>query len=350
MLTRQEHVTPYMLLLASFQILLGRHSGQTDVLVGSPIAHRAHAAIEGVMGCFVNTLVLRTSLGGGPSVRQLLQRVRETALDAYAHQDVPFELLVDTLAVDRDPRRSPLVQAMFALDNTPPEALHLAGVSIEALDVGGSAAHFDLGLTATARGDAWHASLTYSTDLFESASAQRLLHRWQTLVDAIATDPGQRVDALPLLSPAERAQVLTQWIGVGQPASHTCVHTRLEMRADQQPDAVAVVCGDLHLTQAGLHGRANQLARALRRRGVGPETRVGLCVDRSADAAIGLIGILKAGAAYVPRSVSIGTGRRLPRSRSPRPRWPCCPSTWRTSSTRPDRPVCRKARPSRTRR
>ncbi|HEV2733950.1 MAG TPA: amino acid adenylation domain-containing protein, partial [Longimicrobiaceae bacterium] len=299
-LARRESATPYMVLLAAFQVLLSRWSGMEDVVVGTPIAGRTRAETEGVIGMFVNTLALRTDLCGDPAFTELLGRVREGTLGAYAHQELPFERLVDELQPERTLSHSPLFQVMFVLQNTPGGALEIPGATVTPLEreLGGS--QFDLTLTVAEREHGWRAAVQYSTDLFDDSTIRRMLDRLGVLLAGIAASPAERIAALPLL-PAEEAARIASFgaAGRGFPATGT-LHGRFSARAERSPGAVAVVSGEERLTYAELDRRADRLARRLRALGVGPEVRVALCLERGLEMLVSLLAVLRAGGAYVP--------------------------------------------------
>ncbi len=302
-LSRQEGCTPFMTLLAAFQTLLGRYSGQTDISVGSPIANRNRAEIEGLIGVFINTLVFRTDLSGEPTFRQLLHRVRERALGAYAHQDLPFEMLVEKLQPERDMSHAPFFQVMFILQNAPNRAEELPGLRLEQLDVDMGTATFDLTLSMAEEFDGFDASVEYNTDIFDRTTIERLLGHFRNLLDGAVTAPDQRISRLPLLGQAERRQILVEWNDTardyldGRPA---LLHELFEAQAARTPEAPAVVADGASLTYAELNARANQLAHHLRELGVGPETVVGIAAEKSLETIIGVFGVLKAGGAYLP--------------------------------------------------
>ncbi|MHB8524061.1 MAG: amino acid adenylation domain-containing protein, partial [Limisphaerales bacterium] len=300
-LSRQENVTLFMLLLAAFKTLLHRYTGQEDILVGSPIAGRTRIETEGLIGFFLNTLVLRTDLAGDPTFRECLKRVRQVALDAYAHQDVPLEKLVDDLQPQRDLSRSPLFQILFILQNTPLPPLKLEALKLTPIPLDTGTAKFDLTLSLEETGDTLAGYAEYNTDLFEADTIRRLLGHFQTLLAGIVADPDQRLSRLPLLTDAERHQLLVDWnrTDADYPRDR-CLHHLFEHQARLTPDAVAVVCEEQSLTYRQLDHRANRLAHQLRRLGVGPDTLVALCLERSLDLVVGLWAILKAGGAYVP--------------------------------------------------
>jgi amino acid adenylation domain-containing protein/non-ribosomal peptide synthase protein (TIGR01720 family) len=300
-LSQREGVTPFMTLLAAFQTLLHRYSGQDDISVGSPIAGRDRAALEGLIGFFVNTLVHRTRLSGNPTFRELLGRVKEAALGAYAHQDLPFEKLVEELNPERDLSRSPLFQVRFTYRTDPLPELKLPGLAVRALELESLTSKFDLGLTLMETADGFTGTLEYSTDLFEAPTLARMMEHLRTLLEAIVVDPGQRLSELPLLSPEERQRVLVEWNATkAELPREACAHRLFEAQAARTPQALAVAFGEDVLTYAELDRRANRLAHHLRSLGVGPETRVGLCLERSLEVPVAMLAILKAGGAFVP--------------------------------------------------
>ncbi|MBZ4423368.1 condensation domain-containing protein, partial [Myxococcus sp. RHSTA-1-4] len=301
-LAQREGATPFMLLLAAYQLLLSRYSGQEDIVVGSPIAGRRFSELESLIGFFINTLVLRARPEGQLSFLGLLRQVRETTLGAYAHQDVPFEKLVEELQPVRDLSRSPLFQAFFTLQNTPTQDVRLPSLSLRPLDVqGGEVAKFELNLTLSETPGGFLGQLQFSPDLFTEATAARMVRHLQVLLEAIVSQPDQRLSELPLLTPSERQQVLVDWnTTTSSVPADSCFHHAFELQVARTPDAPAVRCEDSVLTYAQLDARANQLAWHLRSLGVGPETCVALCLDRSVDTLVALLGVWKAGGAYVP--------------------------------------------------
>ena len=299
--SQQAGVTLFMTLLAAFQTLLYRYTGQPDVIVGSPIAGRNRSETEGLIGFFVNTLVLRTDLSDNPSFHTLVQRVRDVTLGAYVHQDVPFEKLVEELQPQRDLSRSPLFQVMFVLHNTPAVAVQLPGVTVTLLDVPHETALFDLTLSLTDSEQGLTGWWEYNRDLFDAATIERMAGHYQTILRSITAHPAHSLADLPLLTAAEQRQLLC-W---SQPAAtpypdDTCLHDLIAEQCTRTPTAIAVRDDTEALSYADLHTHANQLAHALQRRGVGPETLVGICVERSPHMLVGLLGILKAGGAYLP--------------------------------------------------
>ncbi|MGH3582238.1 MAG: non-ribosomal peptide synthetase, partial [Mycobacterium sp.] len=300
-LGRREGATLYMVLLAAYQALLKAYSGQDDIVVGSPIAGRRRQELEGLIGFFVNTLVLRTDLSGDPTFRELLGRVKETALGAYAHQDLPFEKLVEELRPVRDLSRQPVFQAVLALQNAPMGALEAPGLTLRPAGGAQVTSQFDLSLFVWETADGLQGYLEYATDLFERSTIERLSGHLEVLLDGIVADPGRRLSALPVLGAAERRLVVEEWNATqaAYPAER-CVHELFAEQAARTPDAVAVVFEDDRLTYGELEARSNQLAHHLRELGVGCETIVALCVERSLEMVVGLLGILKAGGTYLP--------------------------------------------------
>jgi len=300
-LSRQESATLFMTLLAAFQTLLARYTGQEDIVVGSPIANRNRAEIEGLIGFLVNTLALRTDLSGNPTFRELLGRVREVALGAYTHQDLPFEKLVEELQPERNLSHNPLFQVMFALQNAPSSTLELEGLTLHSLEIDRGIARFDLTLFIWEQAETLHGTVEYSTDLFDAATIRRMLGHFQVLLEGIVAHPDQHLSALPLLTDAERHQLLVEWNNTRTDyPKDQCVHELFEAQARKSPEAVAVIFEDEQMTYDELNRRANQLAHYLRWQGVGPEVRVGIALERSIEMVVGLLGILKAGGAYVP--------------------------------------------------
>jgi amino acid adenylation domain-containing protein len=291
--------TPFMALLAAFKLFLARHTGEWDVVVGSPIAGRTHRETEGMVGFFANTLALRTGLGGDPTFREALGRVRETTLGAYAHDDLPFERLVEALGVERDPGRNPVFQVVFVFRDRVP-AVEAAGVRMALRPGDTDTAKFDLGLELTEDGDTLDAAFEFAVDLFEPATVARMAERFVTLLEGIAADPDARLSGIALLTPDER-RTLEGWSRSGAPeAPAGCLHRFFEAQADRVPDAVAVEMGSEALTYAELDRRANRLARTLRARGVGSDAPVGICMRRSPEMVVAMLAVLKAGGAYLP--------------------------------------------------
>ncbi|MCF7958259.1 MAG: amino acid adenylation domain-containing protein, partial [Phycisphaerae bacterium] len=300
-LSHQEDVTLFMASLAIFKILLSRYSGQDDIVVGSPIANRTRKEIEPLIGFFVNTLVLRTDMPGHLTYRDLLKQVRDTTLDAYANQDIPFEKLVEEFRSDRDLSRTPLFQVMFVLQNTQDRQIKLSGLHVACDEIYNETAKFDLTMTLEDNGDELNLSIEYNTDLFEPATIRRMLGHYQILLAGIIANPECPISQLPLLGEAEQKQILVDWNDTAKDyPQDKCVHELFEAQVKRTPDATAVIFEDQSLTYAQLNEQANQLARHLKKLGVKPDVSVALCMDRSLELLVGLLGILKAGGAYVP--------------------------------------------------
>jgi amino acid adenylation domain-containing protein len=301
LLSRREDVTLFMTLLAAFQTLLLRYSGQDDIAVGSPIANRNRVEVEGMIGFFVNTLVLRTDLRGNPSFRELLGRVREVALGGYAHHHIPFEKLVEELNPERNTSHTTLFQVMLVLQNAFGEVPEFPGLSIEPFAVGTDTAKFDLTLYLREDAGGMRGNWEYNTDLFDGPTIERMIGHFLTLLEGIVVNPDLRLSALPLLTEAERYQLLVEWNDTKRDyPKDKCIHELFEKQVERTPDAIALIFEDQQLTYRELNRRVNQLAHYLRKHGVGPEVLVGICMERSLEMVIGLLGILKAGGAYVP--------------------------------------------------
>ncbi|MDX2242772.1 MAG: amino acid adenylation domain-containing protein [Leptolyngbyaceae cyanobacterium bins.302] len=330
-LSQQAGASLFMTLLAAFQTVLYRYTGQEDMAIGSPIANRHRSEWEGLIGFFVNSLVLRSDLSGNPTFRELLERVRSVALAAYEHQDLPFEKLVEELDPDRDLSRNPLFQVAFALQNAPMQALELPGLTLEPAPLESGSTRFDLEvhLWEPAHGlrSLWQSQeglsgfISYSTDLFNRDRIDRLIGHFQTLLQGIVTNPDARLSDLPLLTPVERQQILVEWNrsplaplnkggnslqvplfkgDLGGSVQNLCFHQIFEAQVRSAPNTIALVSDQGSLTYEELNQHADHLAHTLQQLGVQPDSLVGLCVDRSADMVIGILGILKAGGAYVP--------------------------------------------------
>ncbi|MCP4656609.1 MAG: amino acid adenylation domain-containing protein, partial [bacterium] len=299
-LGRRQGTTLFMTLLAAFFTLLHRYTGQRDLLVGTPVANRGRREIEGLIGFFVNTLVLRCDLGAEPTVRELLARVREAALGAYAHQDLPFERLVEELRPERDLSRSPLFQAMFGVQRA--RRWELApGLPMRRVSVENRSVKFDISLYFVEAEHGLRAGVGYNTDLFDRVTIERLLAHLERLLGAIVEDPERSVSELPLLTPGQEHALLVEWNDTAiDDAVGGCVHELFAQQAARRPAAVAVTHGERTLTYGELSRRADRLARQLRRRGVGPDEVVGLFVERSPEMLVGMLGILAAGGAYLP--------------------------------------------------
>ncbi|HEX8853113.1 MAG TPA: condensation domain-containing protein, partial [Pyrinomonadaceae bacterium] len=308
-----RNVTMFMTLLAAFKILLYRYTNQEEITVGSPIANRNRSEIEPLIGFFVNTLVLRTDLSGELTFAQLLERVRDASLAAYAHQDLPFEKIVDALQPTRDLSHTPLFQVMFTLQNIWMPTLTSSSLKMDFLPTDTATAKFDLELIVVDRGGALGGALEYNTDLFDAESMRRMLGHFQSVLESVVADPQQKIADLPLLTERERRQLLVEWNDseVSYPLEH-CVHELFEAQVERTPEAVAVTYRSEHLTYAQLNARANKLARALVEQGVGREVLVSLLAERGVDFLTAVLAVFKAGGAYVP----LGPAHPTPRLRS----------------------------------
>jgi amino acid adenylation domain-containing protein len=300
-LSKREGVTFFMLLLAAFKALLSRYTEQSDIVIGSPIANRNRVELEGLIGFFVNTLTLRTDLSGNPTFRELVRRVRTVALEAYAHQDMPFEQLVEQMQPERTMSRNPLFQVMFQMENTPKDDLPLPGLVLSPVEVERVTTQFDLSFDVMENDEGLMVIAEYSTDLFNKATISSMLRRWQILLEGVVTNPDTRLDELPLLTAAEREQLLRDCNETRKafPAERSLPEL-FEAQVAARPSALAVVSDHEQLTFAELNRRADQLAHQLRTLGVGPEVLVGVRLERSIELVIGILGILKAGGAYLP--------------------------------------------------
>ncbi|MET0399320.1 MAG: non-ribosomal peptide synthase/polyketide synthase [Longimicrobiaceae bacterium] len=299
-LARAEGATPFMALLAGWQLLLSRYAGQEDVVVGSPVAGRTRPEIEPLIGFFVNTLAFRADLSGDPGFRELLGRVRAATLGGYAHQEVPFERLVEELRVERSLTHTPLFQVMLAVHRHDPELTRLDELRAEVVEVGVEPAIFDLLLNVYEREDDLLCVLTYRAELWEEATAARMLDHFRRLLADAAAAPDRPCSATELMGPEERERVLHDWNATAADHPRVGVHRLFEEQARRTPDAIALAAGGESLGYAELDARADRLARHLVRLGVGPDARVGLFLERSAELMVALLGVLKAGGAYVP--------------------------------------------------
>jgi amino acid adenylation domain-containing protein/FkbH-like protein len=300
-LSRAEGVTLFMTLLAAFQVLLSRYSGQEDIVVGSPIAGRNFAELEPLIGFFVNTLPLRGDLSGDPTFRELLARIKEVCLRGYAQQDIPFEKLVEELQPERSLSHSPIFQVLFALQNAPMQALQLPGVELERSPIHGGTSIFDMSWFAIEVPEGLLLRVEYCTDLFDETTIARALRHFEALAESAVAEPGRKISELQLLTSGERGQLLAEWNATeAEYPRDLCMHQLLEQQARRTPEKVAARFGSDRITYSELNSRANQLARYLQARGVGTETLVGIYVERSVEMLVGLLGILKAGGTYVP--------------------------------------------------
>ncbi|WP_096144848.1 non-ribosomal peptide synthetase, partial [Pseudomonas fluorescens] len=301
---QKHNVTLFMLLLGAFNVLLHRYTGQGDIRVGVPIANRNRTEVEGLIGFFVNTQVLRTELTGQTRVAELLQGIKEHALGAQAHQELPFERLVEALKIERSLSHTPLFQVMY---NHQPVVADIASVStasgleLALVEWQGRTTQFDLTLDTYEKSGTLHAALTYANDLFDTPTIERMARHWISLLQAMVLDGEKRIGELPMLDAAEQQRLVHTWNQTAEAyPTERGIHHLIEDQARRSPDAPALVFGTTTLTYAQLDARANQLAHALGEQGVGPDVLVGICIERSIEMVVGLLAILKAGGAYVP--------------------------------------------------
>ena len=301
-LCHHEGATLYMVLLSIFNVLLYRYTGQTDLVVGSPVANRNRHEIEQLIGFFVNSLVLRTQLHGKLTGRELIGRVRETALEAYAHQDLPLDILIEHLQPERDISRNPLFQVMFGfLHNYMVPVEGLANLQLNLIRIHREAAQFDLSLDFWEMRDGLHGAFEYNTDLFDASTIERMAGHVYTLLANMLANPDQPISAIPMLTDAEQDHIVHHWSHTQDTAiDAACVHTQFERQVAQTPDVIAVVDENTHITYAVLNQRANQVAQYLHTYGVQPDSLVGIALPRSLDLIISMLGVLKSGGAYVP--------------------------------------------------
>jgi len=300
-LRQREDATRFMALLAAFQTLLHRYSGQEQILLGSPVAGRNLKETEDVIGPFANTVVLCADLSGNPTFRELLGRTREAAVNAYAHQEAPFESVIEELQPERNLAHAPVVQAMFALERAPLESLDWPRLKLTPLTVHSGATRFDLTLRLIEHSSGLTARMEYNSDLFDPSTIQGMLAHFRVLLEEIAADPGRRLSNLPLLTETERHQLFADWNRIETaPQRDQPLHALFEAQAARSPEAVAVVSGDRQLTYRKLDEDANRVAHHLKKLGVQPETLVAVCLERAPEMLVGLLGILKAGGAFVP--------------------------------------------------
>ena len=310
-LSKKHGTTLYMTLLAGWAALLARLSGQQEVMVGTPVANRGRAEIEGLIGFFVNTLVLRLDLSGSLRVRELLKQTREQVLDAQQHQDIPFEQVVELARPVRSLAHSPLFQVMFAWQNGIDDTLKLPGLELQAFQAAPhQVAKFDLTLLLQEEGNTIAGGIEYATSLFEQATVERYLGYLRNLLRAMVADDAQAIDRLSIMGEAERHRVLYEWNDTkAEYPVDKCVHELFEEQARKSPNATAVVFEGVSLSYGELNVRANQLAHHLRGLGVKPDSRVAICVERGLEMMVALLGVLKAGGAYVPLDPAYPTER-----------------------------------------
>ncbi|GJD16857.1 hypothetical protein RIVM261_018130 [Rivularia sp. IAM M-261] len=300
-LSQQADTTLFMSLLAAFNILLYRYTDQEDILIGSPIANRNRAELEGMLGLFVNTLMLRNNLSGNPSFREFLHRVREMTLDAYAHQDLPFEILVEELQPERDLSRNPLYEVMFVLQNTPSSVQEVPGLTLRTLDFDSGTAQLDIFLSMSESKEGLTGCLEYNTDIFDSTTITQFIKNFQTLLENIVANPEQHLSELSLLSPSEQEQLLFKFnqTRIDYP-QNVSLHELFEQQVKLTPDSVALISESEEVTYRQVNHKVNQLVYYLQKQGVTRETLVAICLERSIDMVVGILAILKAGGAYIP--------------------------------------------------
>ena len=309
-LSHREGATLFMTLLAGFNTVLSRWTGQEDIAVGSPIANRTRTEVKGIIGFFVNTLVMRSDLSGSPTFRELLARTKRMALDAYANQDVPLERVVEAVQPDRNLSHAPLFQVVFVLQNAPMDYAELPGLTMNYAETDSGTAQFDMSLSIKDTRQGLYCKINYNTDLFDEATIARLMGHFRTVLEGAVADPDQPVHALPMLTEAEREQVTREWNDTHQEfPTDVLLHELFEAQVERMPDRVAVVFEGAMLTYRELNRRANQLARHLQSIGVGRGSRVGVHLGRSLELMVSLLGTQKAGAAYVPLDPGYPTDR-----------------------------------------
>ncbi|MEO1432874.1 MAG: amino acid adenylation domain-containing protein [Cyanobacteria bacterium J06633_8] len=300
-IAKAEEATLFMTLLAGFKVLLYRYTGQADIIIGSPIANRNRAELEGLIGFFVNTLVLRTDLNQNPTFESVLQRVRQVTWDAYEHQDLPFEKLVEELHPERDLSYNPLFQIKFRLENPPTEKIEIPGLTLSSLGQVNSTAKLDLSLDMYETPDGLVGGFEYNKDLFAETTIKRMVGHFCTLLEGITNQPNQPIGDLPLLTPREQQQILVEWNQTQKEFSQQkCFHQLFEAQVEKNSNAIAIIYNNEQLTYQELNQRSNQLAHYLQTLGVAPEVRVGICIQRSPAMIVAMLAIHKAGGAYVP--------------------------------------------------
>jgi non-ribosomal peptide synthetase component F len=300
-LGKSEGTTLFMTLLAAFSVLVSRHSGQTDMVIGTPVANRTHEELEGLIGLFLNTLALRIDLEGDPTFIELLAHVREVTRAALEHQDLPFERLVEELQTGRQNGHDSPIRVAFAQQNVPTNAFDIPGLDVTRLDCGVESVPTDLQWFFGEQDGAVVGDCAYNRGLFDATTIRRMASHFVKLLEGIVADPHQRIGSLALLEESEREQLLAEWNDTAtEYPRDKCIHQLFEEQAEVTPDAVAVVFEDRQLTYRELNAQSNQLAHHLHELGVGRDVLVGICVERSLEMLIGIIGILKAGGAYVP--------------------------------------------------
>jgi len=307
---RQNGATLFMTLLAAFQALLSRYSLQDDVTVGTPIANRNRAELEDIIGFFANTLVMRAKFPEEISFTKLVAQVRETALEAYAHQDVPFEKLVEDLRPDRNLSQNPLFQVLFSLQNAPRQAFELSGLNLRLMDLGETTSKFDISVFLSETADGIGGRFEFNTDLFDSETIQRMIGHYEMFLARAVEHPNLPVSKVPLLTGEEQSLIVDGWNATkSEYPQAMCLHELIEAQAKRTPDSVAIAMGKEQISYRALDERANQVANYLQHRGVGPETLVGIFLERSIDMVVALLAVLKAGGAYIPLDPAYPTER-----------------------------------------
>jgi amino acid adenylation domain-containing protein len=304
-LSYSEGATLFMTMLTGFETLLYRYTQQEDIAIGSPIANRNRSELEGLIGFFVNSLVLRTDCDWQPTFRELLHRVRAVTLGAYAHQDLPFEKLVEELHPERDLSYHPLFQVAFSFQNTPISTLELPGLTVSLLELDTTTAKLDLEFHLWQDAGSVKGQMVYNTDIFDDATITRMLGNFQTLLGSVVANPEQRVSDVAILSAIEKQQLLMDWNDTKIEYSTECFHQLVEERVRKTPDAIALIFNEQQLTYNELNIRSNQLAHHLQKLGIVPDRLVGICIDRSLETIVAILGILKAGGAYLPLDPSL---------------------------------------------
>ncbi|WP_414568346.1 amino acid adenylation domain-containing protein [Nostoc sp. CCY 9925] len=299
-LSQREDATLFMSLLAAFNILLYRYTDQEDILIGSPIANRNRAELEGILGLFVNTLVLRNNLSGNPTFQEFLHRVRQVTLDAYAHQDLPFEMLVEKLQPERDLSRNPFYEVMFVLQNTPTSVQEVSGLTLHTLEFDSGTSQLDIFLSMFESQEGLTGCLEYNTDIFDATTISQFIKNYQTLLENIVANPEQHINDLSLLTPVEEEQLLFKFNQSSAEYKNLSLDQLFEQQVELTPDSIALVHQSEQLTYRQINYQANQLANYLQKQGVTKETLVAICLERSIDMVVGILGILKAGGAYIP--------------------------------------------------
>lgn len=298
--SRQEGATLFMTLLSAFNVLLTRYTGQEDLVVGSPVAGRNCTETENLIGFFVNTLALRSDLSGDPTFRQLLRQIRNSTLEAFSHQDLPFEKVVAAVCPERSLSYNPIFQVAFALQPNSESLLKISGLEIQPVKLGSVTAKFDLFLSAKETADGLSVTVEYSTDLFDSRTIRRLIGHYRNLLEALIVNPDGRASDFQLLSESERGQILVDWNRTTTEFPNQSLQELFELQAAKQPEAIAVAAPEGNLSYEQLNRRANQIARYLRKLGAAPNAPVGIFMDRSPLSVSGILGIIKAGGAYLP--------------------------------------------------